>query len=64
MPLKFFAIVRAAAAKRMIINGSVCQVSSEVVSKSHLRPNGPPECVADCAFSIGLRLTLVPDLRF
>jgi hypothetical protein len=24
----------------------------------------PPECVADCAFSIGLRLALEPDLRF
>jgi hypothetical protein len=26
MPLKFFSIVRAAAAERMTINGSVCQV--------------------------------------
>jgi hypothetical protein len=24
----------------------------------------PPESVADCAFSIGLRLALEPDLRF
>jgi hypothetical protein len=50
----------------------------EVASKPHLRLNGPPifvadcrppinahppESVADCAFSIGLRLALEPDLR-
>jgi hypothetical protein len=35
--------------------------------KVHHRPPitaHPPECVADCAFSIGLRLALEPDLRF